>query len=124
AHNLDCTAIVTATETGYTARMVSKYRPKSPIIAVTPYDSSLRKLALVWGVYPVKGAVAKSTDEMFQTAIQSALESNWVSQGDLVVITAGVPVGISGTTNLLKVHVIGGVLAKGQGIGKQIVTAP
>jgi len=124
SHNLDCSAIVTATESGYTARMVSKYRPKSPIIAVTPNEDVLRKLSMVWGVYPVKGAAASSTDEMFQTAVQAALESKWVCQGDLVVITAGVPVGKSGTTNLLKVHVIGGVLAQGQGIGKQVVTGP
>lgn len=124
SHNLDCSAIITATETGFTARMVSKYRPKAPIIAVTPNEDVLRKLMLVWGVHPVLGDHAATTDEMFQTAISSSLKNKYVSQGDLVIITAGVPVGKSGTTNLMKVHVIGGVLAQGQGIGKQVVTGP
>ncbi|SEM97173.1 pyruvate kinase [Lihuaxuella thermophila] len=124
SHNLDCSAIITATETGYTARMVSKYRPKAPIIAVTPREDVLRRLMLVWGVHPVLGEHAVTTDEMFQTAISSSLKSKYVNQGDLVIITAGVPVGKSGTTNLMKVHVIGGVLAQGQGIGKQVVTGP
>jgi pyruvate kinase len=124
SHTLDCSAIITATETGYTARMVSKYRPRAPIIAVTPNHDVLRKLTLVWGVYPVKGKPAATTDEMFQTAISASLENHYVEQGDLVVITAGVPVGKSGTTNLMKVHVIGGAIARGQGIGKQVVTGP
>jgi pyruvate kinase len=124
SHNLDCSAIITATESGYTARMVSKYRPKSPIIAVTPNEEVLRKLTLVWGVYPVIGAKAMTTDEMFQTAVSSALTNKFVDQGDLVIITAGVPVCQSGTTNLMKVHVMGGVLAQGQGIGKKVVTGP
>lgn len=124
SHTLDCSAIITATETGFTARMVSKYRPLAPIIAVTPNEDIIRKLSLVWGVYPVLGKEAPTTDEMFATAISASLENRCVKQGDLVVITAGVPVGKSGTTNLMKVHVIGGVLASGQGIGKQVVTGP
>lgn len=121
AQNLDCQAIITPTESGYTARMVSKYRPKAPIIAVTPNPMVLRQLALVWGVYPVFGAAATSTDEMFQTSMTSALNSEIVQQGDLVILTAGVPVGQSGNTNLMKVHVIGGILAQGQGIGNKVV---
>jgi pyruvate kinase len=124
SYKLECSAIVTPTETGYTARMVSKYRPKTPVIAVTPNESTLRRLSLVWGVYPIKGINAETTDEMFTYAISTALENQYVKQGDLVVITAGVPVGKSGTTNLMKVHVIGGVLAQGQGIGKRVVTGP
>lgn len=124
AHSLNCSAIITSTESGFTARMVSKYRPLAPIIAVTPHESVMRKLALVWGVYPVKGKRVTSTDEMLQTAITSALDSKQVRHGDLVVITAGVPVSQSGTTNLMKVHVISDVLAMGQGIGKQVVTGP
>ncbi|MGA9175360.1 MAG: pyruvate kinase, partial [Thermoactinomyces sp.] len=124
SHTLDCSAIITATETGFTARMVSKYRPRAPIIAVTPNEDIIRKLSLVWGVYPVLGKEAPTTDEMFANAISASLENRYVKQGDLVVITAGVPVGKSGTTNLMKVHVIGGVLASGQGIGKQVVTGP
>jgi len=82
----------------------------------------MRRLTLVWGVHPVKGKVVNSTDEMLQSAIDSALASKTVRHGDLVVITAGVPVGQPGTTNLIKVHVISDVLAKGQGVGRQVVT--
>lgn len=103
ALELNAKAIVTSTETGYTARMISKYRPKSPIIAVTTEDQTLRRLALTWGVTPVKGNYASSTDEMFDYAMKGGLESGLVKEGDLVVITAGVPLGRSGSTNLIKI---------------------
>lgn len=122
ALELDAKAILTATESGYTARMVSKYRPKAPIIAVTPDDRVLRRLSLVWGVIPVKGESCSSTDELFELAVDSSVKTGLVSLGDLVIITAGVPVGRSGTTNLIKVHQIGEMIAKGQGIGTQIAT--
>jgi pyruvate kinase len=117
ALDLDAKAIVTATESGYTARMVSKYRPKSPIVAVTPYEQVMRKLCLIWGVLPVKGQFAANTDEMFQMAVESSMQTGLVRLGDLIVITAGVPVGRSGTTNLIKVHQVGEMITKGQGIG-------
>ncbi|BCU81055.1 pyruvate kinase [Polycladomyces abyssicola] len=122
AESLQSSAIITSTESGFTARMVSKYRPRAPIIAVTPNDRVMAKLSLVWGVYPVKGTKVTNTDEMLQVAIRSALATKYVRHGDLVVITAGVPSGQSGSTNLMKVHVIGDVLASGQGVGKQVVT--
>lgn len=122
SHSLDCSAILSATERGYTARMISKYRPRVPIIAVTPHKDVQRKLQLIWGVYPVDGSICDSTDEMFQSAVQSALSTGYVKQGNLVIITAGVPVGKSGTTNLMKVYVVGGVLLQGQGIGKKVVS--
>lgn len=103
ALELNAKAIITSTETGYTARMVSKYRPKAPIIAVTTEDQTLRRLALNWGVTPVKGRVASSTDEMFDKAMKGGLDSGVVKEGDLVVITAGVPLGRSGSTNLIKI---------------------
>lgn len=124
SHSLDCSAIITATERGYTARMTSKYRPRVPIIAVTPHKDVQRKLQLIWGVYPVDGSICDSTDEMFQSAVQSALTTGYIKQGNLVIITAGVPVGKSGTTNLMKVYVVGGVLLQGQGIGKKVVSGP
>ncbi|TCW40858.1 pyruvate kinase [Laceyella sacchari] len=124
AQMLNCAAVLTPTESGFTARMVSKYRPQAPIVAITRNPDVARKLALVWGVYPLLGTRANTTDEMFHSTIATALEHGFVNQGDLVVITAGVPVGKSGTTNLMKVHVIGGFLARGQGIGKQVVTGP
>jgi pyruvate kinase len=122
AHRLRSTAIITPTQSGFTARMVSKYRPQSPIIAITPHEQVLRRLALVWGVYPLFGSHCGTTDAVFQTAISTALSNGYIKQGDLVMITAGVPIGQIGTTNLMKVYIVGGILAKGQGIGKQVVT--
>ncbi|EIJ79238.1 pyruvate kinase [Bacillus methanolicus PB1] len=119
ALNLDVNAIITPTESGHTARMISKYRPKVPIVAVTSNDFVRRRLALVWGVYPLLGKEATTTDEMLEIAVQESLNSGIVANGDLVVITAGVPVGESGTTNLMKIHVVGDSLIKGQGIGRK-----
>jgi pyruvate kinase len=119
ALNLDVAAIVTPTVSGKTAYMISKYRPKAPIVAVTSSESVSRKLALVWGVYSQVAPQAKTTDEMLDIAVDAAIESGVVKHGDLVVITAGVPVGETGSTNLMKVHVIGDIIAKGQGIGRK-----
>lgn len=122
ALDLEAAAILTVTESGHTARMVSKYRPKAPIIAVTPHENVVRRLSLVNGVYPVKGAVAETTDEMLEISVKEALNEGFVRHGDLVIITAGVPVRETGTTNLMKIHVIGDIIAKGQGIGRKVVT--
>lgn len=122
ALNLEAAAVVTATESGHTARMISKYRPKSPIVAVTHSEGVCRKLELAWGVYPKLGAKATSTDEMLEIAVQEAVKTEFIDHGDLIVITAGVPVAETGTTNLIKVHVIGEVVAKGQGIGRKTAT--
>ncbi|WP_026671599.1 pyruvate kinase [Alkalihalobacterium bogoriense] len=122
AFNLEASAILTATESGFTARATAKYRPKAPIIAVTSNEDVMRRLSLVWGVYPQLGHEAETTDEMLDIAVRASLASGKVNHGDLVVITAGVPVGESGTTNLLKVHVIGEVVAKGQGVGLRAAT--
>ncbi|PTX63231.1 pyruvate kinase [Melghirimyces profundicolus] len=119
---LNSSAIITSTESGRTARMVSKYRPRAPIVAVTRHHKVMRQLTLVWGIYPVEGGRVESTDEMLSTAIQSSLKAGLVRHGELVVITAGVPVKQSGTTNLMKVHVIGDVFASGQGVGKKVLT--
>ena len=122
ALDLDAKAIVTSTESGYTARMVSKYRPKAPIVAVTPVKQVLRRLQLVWGVQPVSGVPATTTDEMFDIAVEGAMRSGIVKLGDTIVITAGVPVGRSGTTNLIKIHNVGELIAQGQGIGSLSAT--
>jgi pyruvate kinase len=119
ALNLEVNAIITPTESGHTARMISKYRPKVPIVAVTSNDFVRRRLALVWGVYPQMGTQATTTDDMLDIAVQESLNSGIVKHGDLVVITAGVPVGESGTTNIMKVHVVGDIIAKAQGIGRK-----
>ncbi|MDN3427018.1 pyruvate kinase [Microbacterium sp. APC 3898] len=120
ALNLKVQAIIAPTESGTTAKMISKYRPGAPIIAVTSSDIPARKLTLVWGVQPIVGSSVESTDELLEKAVDESLKHGYVKHGDLVVITAGVPVGQAGTTNLMKVHVIGDILAKGQGIGKTV----
>ena len=117
AHDLSARAIITATKTGYTARMVSKYRPASHIIATTTSDVTYRELSLVWGVRPYISPDMDNTDEMIEKSVEIATQTGIVKPGDVVVITAGVPVGISGLTNLIKVNVIGDILAKGTGIG-------
>lgn len=122
AQSLGVAAIITATESGSTARMVSKYRPFAPIIAVTPNISVYRRMLLVWGAYPLLSPKSDTTDLMIDTAVETALQSNYIRNGDLVVITAGVPVGIPGTTNLIKVHTVGQIAAWGTGIGKRSVS--
>ncbi|MEK3881737.1 pyruvate kinase [Paenibacillus sp. PL2-23] len=122
ALDLNAKAIVTSTQSGFTARMVSKYRPKAPIIAVTTDPKVMKRLALGWGVFPVQGTDADTTDEMFEIAVKGAMSTGLLTLGDTIVITAGVPVGRAGTTNLIKIHHIGELLAKGQGIGSQTVT--
>jgi pyruvate kinase len=122
AMGLGAAAIVTSTESGYTARMLSKYRPQVPIIAVTPNHKTMCRLQLTWGVFPLLGPRTRSTDDMIDSAVRSSLEAKFLSEGDLIVITAGVPVGIPGTTNLIKVHVVGAVLIRGVGIGSQGAT--
>lgn len=119
AEDLKASAIITATSSGYTSKAVSKFRPQSPIIAATTSERVMRKLALVWGVYPVLSAKSQSTDEIIDVSIHSAMLKGYVKEGDLIVITAGIPVGVSGSTNLIKVHTVGKVLLKGTGIGKK-----
>lgn len=118
ARVLDVSAIITPTESGHTARMISKYRPKAPIVAITSNESVNRQLSLVWGVTPVPQQKGTYYDEMLEIAIDSGLKTGIFKRGDRVIITAGVPVGESGTTNLMKVHVVGDILARGQGIGQ------
>jgi pyruvate kinase len=101
---LEANAIITPTESGFTARMVSKYRPKAPIIAVSANEYVLRRLCLQWGVIPVKGEHVDSTDRMFEVSIENAKTTNLLRSGDIVVISAGVPVGKSGSTNLIKIQ--------------------
>lgn len=120
--DLNAQAIITATSSGGTARAVSKHRPDAPIIAVTDNERVMRQLKLSWGVYPALAKRAKSTDEVLSVSVDGALSSGIVKHGDLVVITAGVPVGTPGTTNMIKVHTIGEILAKGQGIGSKSIS--
>ncbi|KXZ40452.1 pyruvate kinase [Alkalithermobacter thermoalcaliphilus JW-YL-7 = DSM 7308] len=122
AIDLNASAIITSTSSGDTARSVSKFRPSAPIIAATNNEKVMRKLALTWGVNPVLAPSASSTDEVIESSIQAAMDEGYVKSGDLVVITAGVPVGVSGTTNLIKVHIVSDILAKGVGVGREYAT--
>lgn len=121
ARNLNIQTIVAATESGHTARMISKYRPKSHIVAVTFSERQRRGLALSWGVYPFVTEKPDSTDEMMELAAKVAKEEKFAKEGDLIIITAGVPVGERGTTNLMKIQLIGTKLTSGQGIGDKSV---
>lgn len=106
ASTLAASAILTPTESGHTAKVIAKYRSRCPIVAITPYQNVFNQLLLVWGVNPILLASPNHTDEMMERSIQAAVQKEMVQTGDLVVITAGVPVRESGTTNLMKVHVI------------------
>jgi pyruvate kinase len=106
ALELSAKAIISSTMSDYTARMVAKHRPATPILAVTPSLETQRRLALVWGVYSLLVSEFAHTDQMIETAVQAALTEGLIEKGDIVVITAGVPLGGSGRTNMLKVHVV------------------
>lgn len=121
--DLKASAIVTATSSGFTAESVSRFRPKAPIIAATEYDHVMRLLSLYWGVYPMKIDRMNSTDEVIEESVAKALENGYIENGDLVIVTAGVPVGVSGATNLLKVHVVSELLYRKIGVGKDTVIA-
>lgn len=119
ARNLNIKTIVAATESGHTARMISKYRPKSDIVAITFDERKARGLSLVWGVHPTVAEKPASTDDMFTLATDVSLSAGFASEGDLILITAGVPVGERGTTNLMKIQLIGSKLLEGQGVGRE-----
>lgn len=122
ANGLDATAIITITKTGSTARMISKYRPACPIIGATPSEKICRQLAMSWGVIPVLIEEKQNTDQLFEHAVDKAVETGFVKSGDLVVLTGGFPIGIPGMTNLMKVEVIGDILVRGLGINKRMAT--
>ncbi|MCD1293820.1 pyruvate kinase [Methanocella sp. CWC-04] len=121
ARYLKAQAIITATQTGFTARKVSKYRPQLPILAVTTDQKVMRQLTLSWGVFPIKIGEEPDIDRLISDSIENCLKKGYLHTGDLVVITAGILVGIPGSTNIMKIHVVAKELAKGLGIGKNIV---
>lgn len=121
ALELEATAIITATSSGFTAKRVSKLRPKAPVIACTINEASCRRLALVWGVFPIVIGEATLTDTIFEMSLDSARAKGYIKDGDLVVITAGVPVGVSGATNIMKIQLVGEVLIKGTGLVKDFL---
>ncbi len=122
AMDVNACAIITVTKSGETARLLCKYRPATPIVACVLTEQIYRQMALSWGITPVLIEYAHNTDELIDKAVEAASEKGFVSNGDLVVITAGVPVGISGTTNMIKVHLVGDALISGVGIGTETGT--
>ncbi len=122
AEQLEAAAIMTLTKTGATARNVSKFRPKTPVLAITPHVDVARQLQLVWGVKPLLVLDLPSTSQTFQAAINVALEKNLVLEGDLVVMSAGTLQGVPGSTDLIKVEVVTAVLGKGTGLGQGAVS--
>lgn len=122
ARDLKVKAIITSTKSGYSAKAVTKFNPGVPVIAVTPYEKVVKTLQLVRNVIPLKVDYTTSIDDMLETAVQAALDSNIVKKGDVVVITAGVPVNTGGTTNLIRVKVIADIILRGIGIGHDPVS--
>lgn len=122
AEQLQASAIMTLTKTGATARNVSKFRPTTPILAVTPHVDVARQLQLVWGVRPLLVLDLPSTGQTFQAAINVAQEKHLLAEGDLVVMTAGTLQGVPGSTDLIKVEVVTAVLGQGIGIGQGSVS--
>jgi len=122
AENLGAAAIMTLTQTGATARNVSKFRPKTPILAITPHVNVARQLQMVWGVRPLLVLELPSTGQTFQAAINVAQEKNLLIEGDLVVMTAGTLQGVSGSTDLIKVEIVTAVLGQGIGLGQGSVS--
>lgn len=117
AEKLGAQAILTFTSSGRTARKISKYKPKANILAATESESSKRRLNLSWAVYPFVVAQEKNTDKMIEDALKAAKKLNLVKDGDLIVITAGIPAGVSGSTNMIKIHIVGHTFLRGTGFG-------
>ena len=119
ARDVNAAAIVTVSESGTTARLLSKYRPQQPIIACVMREQVQRQLSLSWGITPLMMSLAHSTDELIEMSTALAKENGYLHNGELAVVTAGVPVGVSGTTNMIKIHMVGNCLATGVGIGPE-----
>ena len=124
AHDLGAVAIMTVSKTGFTARMISKFRPACPIISGTTDRKVLNQMGHSWGVIPVMLEEKTSTDELFEHIVAVAEEHGLVQAGDIAVITAGIPLGISGTTNMLKVHLVGDVLVSGTVVNELSTCGP
>ena len=119
AKDVNAAAIVTVSESGTTARLLSKYRPQQPIIACVMREQVQRQLSLSWGITSLMMPLAHSTDELIEMSTALAKENGFLHNGELAVVTAGVPVGISGTTNMIKIHMVGNCLATGVGVGPE-----
>ena len=124
AMDIGADAILSVSQRGVTAQMVSRFRPSTTVVALLLDPQVQRQMALYWGVEPITMPFASSTDELVDFAVQAAEKADIVKQGDLVVVTAGVPVGVSGTTNMIRVCQVGGALLNGIGVGNQKASGP
>ncbi len=124
AADVGADAIITVSQRGTTARLVSRFRPANQVIACLLNEHVQRQMALSWGVTPILMPIASNTDELVEFAVDSATSAGLVKQGDLVVVTAGVPVGVPGTTNMIRVHLVGGSLFTALGIGGGKASGP
>ena len=124
AQDLNASAIITVTLSGSTPRTISRYRPRSVIVGCTSVPRVWRQMSLSWGTVPLMIGKESNTDDLFEHAVEAAVKAGLVRDGELVVLTAGVPLGISGTTNLMKVHVVGHMLTQGQGLHGGRIVAP
>ncbi|MCI6639850.1 MAG: pyruvate kinase [Pygmaiobacter massiliensis] len=120
AMDVQARTIITMTRSGETARLVCKYRPGIPIVACVTTESVGRQLALSWGITPIMMPIVKTTDEAIEMACRLAKEHGYVADGEITVLTAGIPVGMSGTTNMIKVQLIGDSLLSGVGVVKRV----
>ena len=122
AGDLNAAAIITPTHSGRTSQRIAMHRPRAVIVATTPFPKTARQLALTWGVCALTVPDVGGTDELLSVSVTYAQQNNLIKTGDIVVLTAGVPVGKEGSTNLIKVQVVGKILARGMGIGRQVVS--
>lgn len=118
AADIGASAIISASKTGETARLLSRFRPDTQIIACVLDESIRRQMNIYRGVTPLLMDYANSTDELISMSVAAAEKADMIHSGDLVVVTAGVPVGVSGTTNMIKIHMVGDTLLAGVGIGQ------
>lgn len=118
AEDLGATAIITPSHSGTTARQVARFHPAHRVIAPTTSEHTYHQLGISYGVVPVMMEMSANTDDMLQGAVDVAEAAGLVKTGDIVIISAGVPVGVAGTTNLIKAHIVGNVLLRGVGVGE------
>ena len=121
ATDTNASAIITVTKSGATPRLISRFRPETPIVACVMDEPVQRQLSLTWGVKPIIMDYVQSTDEMIEGAVSAAQKAGLIHDGEIAVVTAGVPAGIAGTTNMIKVHLVGSSLINGAGVGDENV---
>lgn len=123
ASQLHADAIVAATSSGATARAISKFRPENTLVVTTPSDKVARKMSMVWGAQPILTKEVSETDQLIDNSVSEALKHGYIDEGDLVVLTAGIPASTPGSTNMIKVHTVANIISQGQAIGRGSVVA-